>query len=336
MKVTELLKGSTTGIGLLMVLVTIEASADSSPFYTSNENPLVISYGIPAPESARLLDKGEHSNSGFLTVSSIATESSRSNERLTLDGESYRMNFRLRYGWTKNLQLGMDLSALRHEGGRLDGFVENWHDWFGLPKGDRPDQPKNRLLYKYAKDNNTVLELKDSESGIGDLRLSAIYQLKNTDDSQLAVRGGIKLPTGDADKMTGSESTDAYVDLLYSLVPDFEKKSITLHAGLGILHTGSGDILNDIKEDLIPYGHTTLAWAVSDTINLKLQLNGHGSMYDSSLGVLNDNSVELIMGGTVRMGTNWKLDISMSEDILGDSAPDFTMLMGLRYQPGTR
>jgi hypothetical protein len=323
-------------MGLLMVLATLEAWADNDPFYTSNENPLVMSYGIPAPESARLLDKGEHSSSGFLTISTIATESGRKNERLTLDGESYRMNFRLRYGWSRQLQLGMDLSALRHEGGRLDGFVENWHDWFGLPQGDRPDQPKNRLLYKYAKDNETVLELKDNESGIGDLRLSAIYQLKNTDDSQLAVRGGIKLPLGDADKMTGSESTDAYVDLLYRLVPDFEQQSVTLHAGLGLLHTGSGDILNDIKEDIIPYGHTTLAWSASGSITLKLQLNGHGKMYDSRLGALNDNSVELIMGGTVKIGTNWKLDLSMSEDILGDSAPDFTILLGLRYQPGTR
>ncbi len=323
---------STLSVIIFLVMLALNASADSEPFYTSNQSPLIMSYGIPAPESANILQQGEHKSGIWLAITNNADEGRAATETMTLDGETYNLTFRFRYGWSDRLQVGVDMSAIRHDGGQLDSFVENYHDWFGLPNGSRTKQPKDRLLYTYKQDGQTLLEVHDQESGFGDMRLSAIYQLKASADHQLAVRGGIKLPTGDADKLTGSNSTDVYLELISSLVPHFKNQSLALHSGLGLLHTGSGDVLEDIKEDYIPYGFATLAWAVSENTSLKMQLNGHGPVFDSDVPELNDTAIELVLGATARLSPNWMLDISLSEDVHGSSPPDFTVLLGIRYR----
>jgi hypothetical protein len=322
----------TLPVTLLLAMLAADAGADSDPLYTSNQNPLVMSYGIPAPESARILTAGAYSTGMFLAVSSIAINEHNAEETIVLDGESYSLSFRLRYGWNDRLQLGMDIAAIRHEGGSLDGIVESWHDLFGQPNGSRDFQPDDRLLFSYNhQDNRDHLVLDDAQSGIGDLRLSAIYQMQNTDRYQTAIRGGLKLPVGDADKLTGSGSTDLSIELLGSLLPDVESNSLQLHSSLGVLYTGDGDVLGNIKKDWVPFGHASLAWAVSPRIQLKVQLNGQGSMYNSQLSTLRDASIELIVGGTATLSSHWVMDISFTEDIVGRSSPDFTVLVGLRY-----
>ena len=67
----------------------------------------------------------------------------------------------------------MVLPYVQHSGGELDGFVDDWHEFFGLPESDRPKAPTDRLLYYYEKNGEVLLDFRDSESGVGDIQLMA-------------------------------------------------------------------------------------------------------------------------------------------------------------------
>jgi hypothetical protein len=81
----------------------------------------------------------------------------------------------------------------------------------------------------------------------------------------------------------------------------------------------------------VGYGFVGLDWGLSDTVHLKLQLSGHTSLYDGDVEELEKSTVQLIMGGAAKPGRNWLLDISVSEDLLGEQ-PDVTFQLGIRYQ----
>ena len=72
-------------------------------------------------------------------------------ESVLIDGETWRQGLSLRYGLCERLgATGRRDRSVSHTGGVFDGFIENWHDAFGLPQGDRDRAPRNRLALFYA------------------------------------------------------------------------------------------------------------------------------------------------------------------------------------------
>lgn len=77
-----------------------------------------------------------------------------------------------------------------------------------------------------------------------------------------------------------------------------------------------------------------LGWLVSDSINLKLQLQGHTSYYeDSQLQILGDTYF-LTFGGSIKINQCNQLDIAMSEDINVGASPDVSLLINWRSYGG--
>jgi hypothetical protein len=316
---------------LFAISLPVSAGSVSDPFYIANRSPLMVNSGLPGRESAQLLAPGKYSIGLFLDVATNATDTTIATEEITLDGETSHADLQLRYGFRENWELGLDLVWLRHHSGHLDDFIKDWHDFFHLPNGDRVDQPHDRLLYYYQKEGQVQLDHQQKTSGLGDTRLTAAYQLRNEARSQLAIRGGIEFDTGDADDLLGSGSTDLYLELVSRRVLAPQKYALMLHSGIGVLKPGDGEILAQQQKDWAGYGFVGLDWGISDAIHLKLQLNGHTSLFDGDVEELEEASVQLIMGGTARPGKNWLLDLSVSEDLLGET-PDITFQMGIRYQ----
>ena len=73
-----------------------------------------------------------------------------------------------------------------------------------------------------------------------------------------------------------------------------------------------------------------MAWVNKESLNLKAQIDYHTSFYSSDLRQLGNTSVQLVLGGTVKVGKTFALDLSLSEDIATDTAPDVTFTLGLR------
>ncbi|MBO6556562.1 MAG: DUF3187 family protein [Pseudomonadales bacterium] len=321
---------------LIAILTSLIAFPQSSladlfePFSTSNLNPFVQVYGIPATRSAYQAADGQLNWHLQTEIANNFTESREDNEVISIDGETWRTNLSLRYGMTERWEVALDVPYMRHDGGSLDSFIEDWHGWFGLPNGGREDVMDDQLTYLYQLNGITQVDLRDSVSGIGDVSLSVSYLLGNEEDKSWSVRAGVKLPTGDPNDLTGSDGTDVFMSLHLSDASFFRHDDWYFHGSIGLMVPGDGDIIEGTLEDYVVFGSTTVAWHSWKKVSLKAQLDFHSAMYDSDLKELDEFAVQLVLGGTVELGEKLLLDISVSEDIVTDASPDVVFQLGLR------
>jgi len=308
----------------------IQAADLLEPYAIANRNPFVQIYGLPTARSAELTPAGTFSTALQLELSSNFTVSSEETESIFIDGETYRTNFQLRVGVSDKLELGLDIPYLSHDGGSLDGFIDSWHNVFGLPDGGRSSYPEDQLRFSYEKDGQEMVNLNQAKDGLGDVDLNAMYQLPSTATRQWALRGQVKLPTGEVEDLLGSDSTDVAVALHLSDRSWFEKTGIALHGSVGLLWMGEGAVLDNIRKDWVVYGSTTLAWQASEHVSLKLQLDAHTAFYDSGLTELGSESAQLTLGGAVKLSERWVVNLAVSEDIVVDTAPDVVFLIGIK------
>jgi hypothetical protein len=224
----------------------------------------------------------------------------------------------------------VDVPLISHDGGGLDNLIESWHNFWGLPDGGRPDYPQDQLDYSYQDNGQSLAAVTESRSGIGDVSLGLGYQLAANEKRQWALRTSVKLPTGDAEKLLGSDSTDVAAGIYLTDHSLVQKYNVTWHASGGLLWMGSGQVLDDQRQDWVAYGSLNFSWLATPNFSLKLQFDAHTAFYDSALKELGKSSAQLVFGGAVRLGKNWVLDLAVGEDIVVDTAPDVAFHIGLR------
>ncbi len=321
------------GLALTVWLASLPVTADSelnTPFFSSNLNPLVQVYGLPTTRGAVLADKGQWKAGVQLEAANSFAFDDNANEAIFLDGETYRATLLVDYGLSDKFEFSIELPYLSHDGGKLDKLIENWHDFWNLPKGDRDDFPRDQLNYSYQHENNVLVNLQDSASGIGDVSLMFGYQLAANTQTEWSLRGGVKLPTGDADELTGSESTDLHLGVYVSRQSLFALPSLYAHANVGLLWMDDGEVANEVREDWVAYGSTSLSWMVSRVVSLKAQLDFHSAFYDSRLEEIGEFTAQLVFGASIRASKNTVVDLSMSEDIVVNASPDVVFQLGVR------
>lgn len=317
-------------IFLLAVLITMNVEAEIfAPFTTSNINPFVQLHGLPSARPAKLVPDKALVWQVQTDIANNFTENTDGFESIQIDGETYRVNLSLRYGFGDRWEVGIDVPYIRHGPGQLDAFIEGFHDLLGLSQADRDDRPRNQLDYSYTSGVNTM-RLNKSVSGIGEVRLNLGYKLREYENRTWSVRGGVKLPTGDPDKLTGSDGTDVFVGLYFSEGAFLGNESLSFHGSVGALAMGNGELVGSDVEDLAVYGSSTLAWKLSPNFSLKAQFDFHSALYDSGVEELGSFAGQLILGGSVKLGRKVQLDLSVSEDVIVDAAPDVVFSIGLR------
>src|SRR5690606_29732718 len=102
------------------------------------------------------------------------------------------------------------------------------------------------------------------------------------------------------------------------------------HANAGVLWLERGDVLGALQEDQVWFASAGVSWAAGDNWRLKAQLEAHTAFYDSALKELGDDSLQLVLGGSVRLTPRWLLDLAISEDLAVDTAPDVVFQLALR------
>lgn len=307
----------------------LAASPLDEPLALSNRQPLVQLYGLPGARSGAVLATGASEWRLGFDVANNFTVSERGDEAIVLDGETRRLELGGRWGFGRGWEVGFQLPLVQHDGGGLDGFIEGWHDFWGLPDGDRPDYPRDRLRYRYQRDGDTLLDFHESESGVGDLQLNAAYTLMRGAGGDVALAAAVNLPTGDADKLTGADATSVALTLAASS-PSLWGTPLAGHASGGVLWLERGDVLGALQEDQVWFGSVGVSWAAGENWRLKAQLEAHTAFYDSGLKELGDDSLQLLLGGSARLSRHWLLDLAVSEDIAVDTAPDVVFQLALR------
>ena len=309
-----------------------------TPFYSSNQSPLVQIHGLPAAETAVIQPLGQSWSLLAVDIANIYASHDTSQEEILLDGESYRLTLALRHGISNRLEIGMDLPFISYNGGIFDGFIEEWHSTFGFAAADRTESRHNRLLFTYSREGQERLRLESSNFSIGDVRLTGGWQLYDEESFNplaVALRASLKLPTGSTAKLHGSGSTDAALWLTgsggYQVPGGWGDMSLFVAAG-GLAMT-EGKVLKDQQQNLVGFGSLGFGWSPAYWIAFKVQLSSHTPFYKGSdLRELSRSALQLLIGGTYAFTAKTALDLAVSEDVRVATSPDVALHLGLSHQ----
>jgi hypothetical protein len=304
-----------------------------TPFFSSNQSPIIQIHNLPAVDSANVLPAG---NARYRLVNDLAsnyTFRTTSNESVLFDGETIRSAFVYTRGMGKAWEWGVQIPYLDHSGGSLDSFIEDWHDTFGLPQGGRNTAPHNRLRYFYQRNGVTRLSLTESSAGIGDLRLTTGWQSPDIDQhTRLAIRSSLSLPTGDSDQLQGSGAAELALWASAQRDQSLFDFPGTIFGGGGVLLMSKGDVLTDQQRRIAVFGSVGAGARVLPWMSLKLQADFHSAIYEkSSLEQINANVVQLLMGGDLQIGKQTQVDIMVSEDVTVHASPDVVFHIALSF-----
>lgn len=153
-----------------------------------------------------------------------------------VDGETHRTTITAHRGLGANLEVGIAVPFATISGGSSDAFIERFHAIFHLGDNQRVAMQRNHETVYLRTDDRTYFRERPSGAHLGDIALSAKYELPALEDPNLAlsVQGALELPTGNAQTLDGSGSLDGGVQLLATR--DYGRSRV--HASAGVLLLG--------------------------------------------------------------------------------------------------
>ena len=320
---------------IILLSAFVLQAAEITPFYTQNRSPLVQISGLPPIGNSSLLTPGRGDFRLTVDLANNFVDDHTSDESIILDGEETRISLDARYGISRNFEIGIVIPYVIQSGGFLDGFIDGVHDTFGASGGGRDQAPKNRLLYRYVKDGQERLNLHTSSAGLGDISLSAAWQVYGgpNQTASIALRSSLELPTGDTSQLHGGGSMDLSLWLVGGRNFSGAYGLLNLFGAAGLLGMTDGNVLEGQQENLVAFGSLGIGWSPTRWIALKIQANANTPFYhDSELISLSQNSVQLTVGGTLAFSQNTTLDVGFTQDIIKRTSPDALFHLSLRHQ----
>lgn len=318
---------------LLSCLGAAPAGADAlRPYLSSDQNPFIQIHGLPASEGARVLGTGERELTVQLDITNNSIEEDDGAQRVVLDGETYRASVVYRRGFTERLEAGLVVPFLTHQRGVFDNFIEGWHDTFGLSNRKRTAFDSNTLSYFYRRDGVVYFDIDEPTGGLGDIRLTGAWRLLGAgeDRRRIALRGGIKWPTGEAAALRGSGGTDLSLRLTGTDDQTLSVWRTRVTWSLGALWLGEGDVLEEIRRDTVAVGHLGVARPLWRRLVIKAQLDAHTAFYDTALEVLGAGAMQFTLGGGMEFAKGDVIDFAIVENLFTDTTPDVVFHLAWR------
>ena len=313
--------------GRLLASDNNDIQADFHPFETRDQNLFNLIHGQALPTNAHLNKKSQSLWSSSLVITNTINIESNTDENIYLDYEAYRYTLSYQYGLSDKWNLKLDVPLIYQGGGVFDSAIDSWHEFWGLPRANRPFVEHNQYDIQYAYQSQTAVNLNEESTSLGDIQLAIARSLIESGSTTMSLWASLKLPTGEEDKLTSNGATDvsAWLALNQRL-----SKSWVINMNAGAVILGTDNYKNIPLSDYAFYGHAMLGWSVTDNVNLKIQLQGHTSYYDQSqLKILGDTYF-LTFGGTVTIDQCNQLDFAFSEDIKIDASPDASFIISWR------
>ena len=258
-------------------------------------------------------------------ITNTLQEENESGEDLVIDAENYR--YELGFSYRKNQWLAqVNIPFVANNGGELDGLIDSWHEFFGLPEGDRDKFPKDELNIEYLRDGIEQFSQDSDTSGLGDLSIAIGFESQH--ETRYFI--GIELPTGSESDFSGNEAVD------FAIWVSREKRideEMSLYGLLGLSFPADDGALEGLIVDEIWVAQLGLEYRFNDKLVGIAQLDLHSeTIEDSDLDAFGE-SLQIQLGlGFTGLFENHRLDLFFSEDILVGTAPDITF--GARLSTG--
>jgi len=297
----------------------------AEPFVTRNQNPLVSPFGLPAPLPARLPAGGPGRLSLVADWGNMASIEGPE-DNLVVDAETVELRLAYERSLGRRFALRVSLPWRSVGGGSLDGLAESWHDLLGLPNGNRDLLARDQLQVRYAVAGDVLLDVDRSSSGVGDVTLAGGYQVYDSGRTAITAWLGVKLPSGDADRLTGSGATDVALTISgqSALAPRWQ-----VFGQLDAVRLGRGDLLPDLQEELAWSALAGVAWNAWRRLDLIVQIQSNSAVFDAGETGLSGSATVLTFGGRYRTQPGWTFDLGFSEDLDVGASPDFVIHLGV-------
>ena len=296
-----------------------------------NLSPVVQLYGMPRMLGARTID-GDFEASMNMEIANNFQSDLVDGKFGFFDGETYVTSYRFRDDIGERWEWGVEVPWVVHTPGSLDGLVDEFHELFGLPDGERSLAPRGRLDY-YVGDNGLVYaDFSDSRQSLGDVRGFLGLELMDNRMGALSVRTQVKFATGTVEDLSGSEGTDVSVWGEYEYAVPFNRGMMRLSVAGGITHLGEGELFPEHQETWMHFAHLGLQIPLGSRLEFHAQLDAHSRPLNTGNPLLADGGVLGTLGGRFGISDRLWVDLAIIEDLEAESASDvvFQILMGWR------
>ena len=336
------------------------------PMAHNNKLAFVGIYGLPLFESAKILPHLKWSlfyslnvtNEYLFKTDRKLTESEEEvlrargldrcffSECVIFDYEKIENEVGIRLGLFDFLELGIDYKHLNFSAGKLDHFVDDFHQAFRFPEAGRDRIVSFRYLIIYVRDGDLIYLINEAPgSGNGDLSLSLGVKLhEDPDDSaSWAIKIRHKFPLGNPKAFFGSGSEDTAVELAYT-DDRFGTDWLAFHLVAGLLRKGDFELMNRVnvdrtiaddsqryQKDVANYTYAALNFSVAERWVLKTSLHYNSAFYDSDLEALSSDNFQLIAGAGLQISRDSVFDLGISENPVAGTSPDFSVFTNFKY-----
>lgn len=315
--------------GIISALLLAPSAAQADPLPTRDQNPLLSGFGIPMPLPARLPARGQWTYAADLNWGSTALIQAEGIEELIVDAETRELRLTLARSLSDSLALRVEVPYRQTTAGNLDGFIDSFHNFFGLPEGSRNDLPRDELRIAYARGVQVEFDIDDPSAGLADMSLAFGYQAISTPSSAVSAWAELKVPTGNSDELTGSGAADASIAL--AAEHRFHDRWSIFGQG-AVTWLGQGDRFDNRQRSTAWSAVAGLGWRVWRGLELKVQLDGHTALLrDTRLNFFSD-ALALTGGGSYRFASGWELQVAISEDIAVNTVPDVVFIVSIGRQ----
>ncbi len=242
------------------------------------------------------------------------------------DMESYSLNYRISYKASEQICAEISVPVVLQTGGIGDGFVEHFHDAFGIGDQNRKALPRNQVNGFYVTKAGGLDDFSDDLKGIflGNIIVGGTYLVKSGYPN-IAVRALCKLPTSTMDESFNSNS----VDFSFQASTTWNSNRFYGHHGLGATFYGT-DGLDELKLNRERFSmFSALEYSCSETFSVIAQLVAASAVADYSK--LNDPVVEVILGFKAKIGPG-VFEFGLIENMLYfDNSPDGGIHIGYTF-----
>ena len=248
-------------------------------------------------------------------------------EALLMDGESGELVLRHGRPLGKCWQGEAVVPLVFHHGGWADRAIDDWHQRFGLPDAARDESAPFDLRYAYVASDGETYRLDEQVVGPGDVHLAlqrsvgcgAGTGVVGGTGASAVVRFGVKLPSGDVDRLLGSGATDVYVDVLSPVLRAGSR--LRLAASAGGLVVGESKLF-ERQRRFVGYGSFGLSLRLLPRWELLLQSDWHTPFHDSELRELGAFAASLAGGVRYGVARGQRVELVIAEDAVIDTYPD--------------
>lgn len=250
-----------------------------------------------------------------------------------LDFESLTSEALLAYGLDDDWAIEAGAASRVTFGGRMDSFIQGFHDLFGLDQEGRDQAPRNRTYVRIdANDSQPGLLLGDEEmqgNRLFNLRGAVLYTLSHGHDAwpAAAIACTLQAPIGERRGYDGG-LIDVSLDL--SLAKAYG--GLVVYGSVAWTRFGA-DKLYDLDLHRSNWaGFGALEWRVTQDWSLLVQyLVSQGVAPD--LYSLSKPSHELTFGTQVRVGRHTIMQLGVIENVfIFDNSPDFGIHLALEMR----